>query len=286
MQFEVDARTLRSQVTEAYYLDTLTDEGELNWAGDCTAPVMIFLRGVSDQVLSFFREREPGTPDVVAWATVRCRKCNECRYTRRRAWTRRAMAECAVATRTWFGTLTLRPEDRVRYTYKAHLEASRKRVEQWCCLNDSEQFTYLVSAIGKELTRYIKRVRKNSGATLRYLLVSEEHKDGFPHFHMLVHECAGTVTKRQLDEAWRLGFSQWRLVAPGQGAKGARYVCKYLSKSALSRIRGSHKYGQMEGFLHSTAERLEAVTRALNESMSRDDGPSPNELAEKTKNKL
>lgn len=184
-------------------------------------------------------------------------------FARRGLWTHRAQAECALATRTWFGTLTLCLNDWVRFLYKAHLVASRRRAEPWNKLSQAEQFRYIVGAIRPELQMFLKRVRKNSGARLRYLLVSEEHKDGFPHFHILVHEREGVVTKRELDSAWKLGFSKFKLVPVGESMRGARYICKYLTKSALTRIIASHKYGRPEDFIGANAERLKEVVSSL-----------------------
>lgn len=126
----------------------------------------------------------------------------------------------------------------------------------------SDQFRYLVGVLGEEVTRFIKRVRKQSGVPLRYLLVSEKHEDGFPHFHMLIHEQAAPVTKRLLEENWRYGFSQFRLVN-GNGAKAAWYVSKYLAKDAQTRIRASSRYGSPQ-LVRARTEQLEAVTRIIN----------------------
>lgn len=263
MQFNVSASALRSSVSEAAYTDTLTSGRELKWCGNCTQPVLVFLRGVQDKILCEFAGRDPATPLITAWAQVRCRKCDQCRYARRGLWTHRAMAESAIATRTWFGTLTLAPARRVVYLYKAHLEASRRRAEPWHKLSEAEQFGYIVKAIRPELQMFLKRIRKNSGASLRYLLVSEAHADGFPHFHILVHEREGAVTKRQLDAGWRDGFSQFRLLPVGAHQKAARYICKYLTKSALTKIIGSHKYGRDDEFISANAERLHNVVSTL-----------------------
>src|SRR3546814_2282418 len=50
-----------------------------------------------------------------------------------------------------------------------------------------------------------------TGVPLRYLLVVEPHDDGFPHFHILMHEQDSPVRKALLEEQWRSGFSHWRL---------------------------------------------------------------------------
>lgn len=226
----------------------------------CDSPVEFFYRGHPDAM----RVGLGLEPDQRAVATVygRCRRCAACLRARGRLWTARACSETAVAQRTWFGTLTVAPDHRTRLSYAADLAASRARCEPWSALSTPEQFRYLVDAASADLTLYLKRVRKNSKARLRYLLVSEAHKDGFPHFHVLIHEQEGHVTYRQLSDGWRLGFSQFKLVPAGD-VKAAFYVCKYLSKSALTRVRASHRYGHVGMFANVVTERLEEAASAV-----------------------
>lgn len=172
---------------------------------------------------------------------VRCRKCPNCLRQRGWAWTNRAKAEIARSSRTWFGTLTLSPaqHDRVR------LLATKRnagRAVTWERLSQEEQFAERVREITPEITLWLKRIRKESGAKLRYVLVAEAHKSGLPHFHMLVHEQhgGGDVKHRMLTGQWKLGFSRFTVV---QDNRAAVYVCKYLTKSALSRVRASVRYG-------------------------------------------
>lgn len=226
-------------------------------AGNCTAPRTVSLRGLPDSV-NITLGLDPERNAIVTY-NVRCRKCPECRRARASVWRRRATAECALAPRTWFGTLTVRPERRVFHQYSAAIRAKRRVAGEWHTLSDAEQFEYLVQSIGPEVTGWLKRVRKNSGAVLRYLLAVEAHKDGFPHFHLLVHEAKGKVTKAQLDVAWREGFSQFRLVPDGD-TRAAAYVCKYLTKSALTRIRASQRYGTAEPYGPLLTELVTRVT--------------------------
>lgn len=151
------------------------------------------------------------------------------------------MNETNISPRTWFGTVTL--------SYGSHeLIANRVRVRlrdngiDFESLPEDEQFSERVAEIGKELTKFFKRVRKNSGATMRYMLVSEKHKSGLPHFHMLVHECKEVqITKRELHAAWTLGFTTWKLV---KDKNAASYVTKYISKASDNKIRASLGYGK------------------------------------------
>lgn len=147
--------------------------------------------------------------------------------------------------RTWFGTLTLRPQE-----HFAALSRVRNRMaksgEDFDTLSEEARFSALSGEIGKDITLWLKRVRKESGARLRYLLVSEAHKSGLPHFHCLVHEVSaeGPVAERTLRKQWKLGFAQFKLVAQGDETKTARYVTKYITKSAITRVRASQGYGQ------------------------------------------
>lgn len=208
-------------------------------AGDCLRPVPMSLKGHPDP-LAVAIGIEPELPAIVNFS-VRCRKCDNCLRHRTRLWTARGIAECSVSTRTWFGTLTVRPDVRTSRLYAAHLEVSRKRGERWCDLSGDEQYGYVVNALSRDVTLALKRLRKH--ASFRYLLVSEAHEDGFPHFHVLLHESGQRISKRTLEDHWRIGFSQWRVVETGD-SRAAGYVCKYLSKSALTRVRASQRYGQ------------------------------------------
>lgn len=173
---------------------------------------------------------------------VMCRKCENCLERKRRQWAARALAETRTATRTWLVTLTLSPT--AHYTMwsraTAHLAKNGIAIES---LPHSEQFAERHSQISRELTLWLKRVRKESKTKFRYLLVCEAHASGLPHYHALVHEVApqDRVTKRTLQAQWYLGFSQVKLVT---SPVAATYVCKYLAKSTLAKVRASVRYGE------------------------------------------
>ena len=63
-----------------------------------------------------------------------------------------------------------------------------------------------------------------------------------PHYHLLIHEVEGTLTKAVLQAAWSYGFSQAKLADP----KTAIYVCKYLTKGEGARVRASLGYGRRQ----------------------------------------
>lgn len=96
--------------------------------------------------------------------------------------------------------------------------------------------------ITKELTLWLKRVRKQSAASIRYLLVCEAHKSGLPHYHILVHQVGEVPVLKKHLEDWPHGFTQWKLVNDLTSTSG--YVTKYLLKEARARLRASVRYGR------------------------------------------
>lgn len=198
---------------------------------------------------------------LTAELSARCRKCTGCLAYRRVLWTARAMDEVAAANRTWFGTLTFSPESQFIIKCRAELAVQRRRREPFSSLRPSEQFVELCRYSNEEVTKFLKRVRKNSGVPLRYLLVSEAHKSGRPHHHVLLHEPGEPVRKATLEAAWqKLGFSKFKLVDRDRGS--AAYVCKYLSKDAQTRVRASQHYGRAY-YVRALSERVVEVTREL-----------------------
>lgn len=181
-----------------------------------------------------------GAPLYVDMRT-RCRKCSWCLRQRASMWSLRARAEIHASSRTWFGTLTLRPEEHFRSVCVAEARAIA-RGTRWAELSPAEQFQARHAVISEEITKWLKRCRKDSEARLRYCLVAEAHKSGLPHYHVLVHErwLGGQISERQLRRQWKLGHSKFNLT---DGAKAAWYVAKYLAKASQARVRASVRYG-------------------------------------------
>lgn len=180
--------------------------------------------------------------------------------------------ETKIAFRTWFGTLTLKPGIRARLELLAH-SAAAKAGQDWDSLPPDERWAWKVRQCQEALTRYLKRVRKESGAALRFVLVAEGHKDGTPHFHVLIHETLvdRPVRKRTLQGQWsKLGFSSWKLV---EGSEASSYVAKYLAKDFRARVRASLHYG--EGATLGGAVRFQRVSDEMKE---RSDQPSVGSL--------
>lgn len=172
--------------------------------------------------------------------SVPCRECDDCRRSRARLWRARMACECELSQRTWFGTLTLSPERHMHWLSVARAKATARGYDL-----DAEskysQATSIAAALYRAWQLGAKRLRK-SGLRLRYVMVVETHKSGLPHLHVLVHEQRGSVpiTYRTLSALWSEGFSSWKLA----DATSATYVCKYLSKSVLGRVRASTRYGE------------------------------------------
>lgn len=173
---------------------------------------------------------------------VRCRECVNCLEARRRMWAWRAVSEWEASERTWFVTLTCRPSAHDHFKMLAQ-RASDVRANAWETLSPDEQFIARHRSISSEITRWLKRVRKNSGAVFRYLCVAEAHVSGLPHYHVLIHQQGSDVSvdRRTIEAAWRVGFTQSKLVLD---KRAAIYVCKYLGKSMLARVRASKGYGR------------------------------------------
>lgn len=202
--------------------------------------------------------------------TVACRShCDRCLWRRKLYWAHRATHETLCAQRTWFGTLTLRPKALATARAKAVRRAMQSGVN-WNDLTPVEEFARVHKECTKALQLWMKRVRKVSGARLRYILVSEAHESGAPHWHCLVHEVLGSasVTERDLRLSWTKhggGFTDFSLVrrdvervngklvfsGPEVGCyctdgarRAAYYVCKYLSKTCATRVMASAGYGR------------------------------------------
>lgn len=219
---------------------------EWDVAGSCQRPVTREYFARKDRKAPY-RENEwrPGDEmPLTLIIHVKCRACSDCRRLRRREWYLRAGVELRRASRSWFGTLTLNPEAHFRCEVVA-----RKRLLRggtvWESLRPEDRYGETCHEISQALTRYLKRIRKESGATLKYMACFEKHRSGFPHLHVLVHEYSGggEVKKRQLDSQWKLGFTHFRLVDADQTGRAAMYVAKYISKDG-GRVRSSIRYGK------------------------------------------
>lgn len=228
---------------------------EVEWdvSGSCLAPVTREIIGRADTFSTKWVEVE--SRQIRSFTVLlhcRCRRCEACLRQRRNQWRDRAMAEVAVALRTWFVTFTFTPANHHRFTLLAARRLRSRGVDP-STVSEEEMFREQAAQAGAEITKYFKRLRKNGRVRVRYLLVCEEHSqvlDGLPHYHAFVHEGAGPrVTYRLLRGCW--GYVGNSAVnAPGflsaflVKTEYARfYLTKYLNKNARTRVRCSSRYG-------------------------------------------
>lgn len=248
-----DVRTVRRlQAVALEHGAQVTRPGVVKWdaAGRCESPYYVERVGRSSahptefhKVLGDAKHKGLAAIDM----RVACRKCPACLRKRAALWRYRAEQEINRSSRTWFGTITLRPDQHYLMMCRAAVRL-RGRGVAFDELGSAEQFEARHTEIAREITLWLKRVRKNSGAKLRYILVAEAHKTGLPHYHMLLHEMSPLhpIRHRILAEGWHLGFSNFKLVPTDDASrKVAGYVCKYLTKSASARVRASERYGQL-----------------------------------------
>lgn len=128
------------------------------------------------------------------------------------------------------------------WEWKLREARSILRAEGW-------QLPPLLTAEQEAMVRRVARKLKLPADMpgLRLLVVVEAHKDGEPHYHILLHEPKGSpqVGERLLRQQWALGFVKFKLVAmDGEDtSRSAWYIAKYLGKAALARVRASIAYG-------------------------------------------
>ena len=260
---------------------TSLNSGLLRWAGDCIHPVHVTLEGERSErkpprkQVAWAWSEKPGLAREGHWQKegmllrsspgprgqsypptwidieVRCRRCEACLRMRQRHWSARVHTELSahdvIGARTWFGTLTLSPEEQFRALVTARLNGRAGGIDL-DRTSEEEIFRSRVGVISRWLTLYLKRVRKGSGFPFRYLLVCEKHKTGLPHYHVLIHEDGPlrNIPKRILQDQWIHGFSRWKLV---EDMRQGTYLTKYLSKSPEARVRASKGYGQQNPLL-------------------------------------
>lgn len=189
-------------------------------------------------------------------------------------WAHRAEAEYGANRATWLGTITLSPIEHAsidaRVAARAH-ETGASWLTEW---TDKDWFRARCKQFGDEITKWKKAVSDQyhhlNGVRPRYsyLLVAEKHESartseymvGRPHYHMLIHEpyvgalipqadwyqtASGVVRVDDnsfLRKQWKLGYTQFELC---RSADSAKYLCKYLSKAMLWRVRASLRYGNI-----------------------------------------
>jgi len=174
-----------------------------------------------------------------------CRQCESCLKYIGYHWRSRAQVELQEAKRSWMVTFTGSPDFHV---WIDHACATRER-DFWGQPPD-KIFAARAKVYGQEITKFLKRLRKETKAGLRYLLIAETHDGadtspflrGRPHYHMLLHETDLRVSKRVIQAQWSHGFTDVILADSGS----AWYVSKYITKAKQARVRASLRYGLLE----------------------------------------
>jgi len=198
-------------------------------------------------------------------------------------WAHRAKTEFDRSARTWLGTVTLSPFQHslidARVAAKAQ-ETGAAWLTEW---SSRDFFRERCEIMGHEISLWLDRIRVTERRRrmpkpwaqdqteplpprFSYLLVAEEHRSartsttmvGRPHYHVLIHEpLPYELIKRDeeyltakgklrvadgamLRKQWGLGFTQFELCTD---SRAASYLCKYLSKDMLWRVRASKAYG-------------------------------------------
>lgn len=233
-----------------------------NVAGRCEAPVPVLLHGRRELKQERYAVMDMTDHDTKPWFVeldTPCRKCQTCLWARQARWRGRARAEVASATRTWLATLTLAPAtyqdvlNRCRvYLAKGGVDADGLPPDELFVMVVDELYSGAIAdAMGLSardtVQKWLKRLRANSAAPIRFLCVNERHKSGIPHLHVLLHEQdVGKPLRydRVLKGSWRGGFASFKLV---RDTAGALYVAKYLGKELAAQVRASKFYGSPAG---------------------------------------
>lgn len=141
--------------------------------------------------------------------------------------------EVENAPRTLLVTLT--------YSAAARERLAARVTKSGYGLQDPRRKEGVTKRVLDDVSASLKRLRaafsKRINAKLRFVAVVEDHKDGSPHVHMLLH--TDLLTKEVRKMSWGNGFIDVRVVGPD----AANYVSKYLTK-ATGGVRASVRYGR------------------------------------------
>lgn len=240
--FRLQARALEGGATHRQWGDGRQSPHSLRWnvAGKCENPVTV------EQVSRPDKDRKHKASKMrMVEMTVKCRKCPRCLRERAWLWMYRAKNELAASQRTWFITLTFNPTVQMQALNECRMALIRNGLD-FDALSVSQQFSERHQVLGKVVTLFLKRLRKQSNASVRYMLVAEAHESGAPHYHMLLHDSEHRITYRMIENEWsQNGFLHAKLVDANQ-PKVVWYVCKYIAKSSLARVRASLAYGSAQ----------------------------------------
>lgn len=125
-----------------------------------------------------------------------CGQCMPCRINRRRLWVSRLLLESKLYDRSYFVTLTYD---------EAHVPVDK-------------------SLVPRDVTLFLKRLRKSVPYKLRYFAVGEYGDiSGRPHYHVMLF---GLLDPSKVALAWEVGFVHVGEVTP----ESCNYICGYACK--------------------------------------------------------
>lgn len=217
---------------------------EWDVAGKCQSPVTVLLHGrreLKNERYSVVNMHDPNSKPTFVEVIAPCRMCDACLRKRAAMWRYRALAEYEHSARTWFATLTMSPASVMHILSRVRVSLSKQGIDL-DTLPADKQFAALADAGYRDVQLWLKRLRKK-GHVFRYFAVTEAHKSGVPHWHVLLHECDKESPMRYdgcLKGSWHLGFDSYKLLHDG---KACAYATKYLHKQSGARVRASLLYG-------------------------------------------
>lgn len=122
-----------------------------------------------------------------------------------------------------------------------------------------------LEALAIHFEKLIKALKKQFGK-FHYLRVVEKHKDGFPHYHVLLvgnaiagKEVLGTIRRLWCD-TYKMGNVDLKVLKSGK--HGVRYITKYLTKS-LGRYPNKRKFSPSKGALVPTEKPGEWIYKKI-----------------------
>jgi hypothetical protein len=107
------------------------------------------------------------------------------------------------------------------------------------------------------MNKFFEKLRKamqKKWGRFHYLKITEPHKDGFPHFHVLIvgHAIASKEVLEHIRSLWTekygMGNIDLQVLRKGLGA-GVNYIMKYLTKSMKPIAKGFRIFTASKGAL-------------------------------------
>ena len=119
--------------------------------------------------------------------------------------------------------------------------------------------------IMNEFFEKLRKAMQKKWGCFHYLKITEPHKDGFPHFHVLIvgHAIAPKEVLGHIRSLWTekygMGNIDLQVLRKGLGA-GVNYIMKYLTKSLKPIAKG---FQSIYSFKRCPCEKTETVMGKL-----------------------